>query len=177
LMTDIWNQGVHALQNLPGQKSVEDVFKLQQDYWDVMQGGFQELLESSQNVLQETNRKITAVLQKSTDTAGNTAAKAVKTPAPVKAAADAAKKAAPSAPKKAAAKPAAKTKSPAKALPASPAKSTTTNGSKPADAHKPAAKTETVKADAVKSEVKPDGKTEPAKQAADGAGKKSDLFV
>lgn len=182
LMTDAWNQGVQTLQNIPGQKSVEDVFRLQQAYWENMQESWQELFESTQGVILETNRKISALLQESASAAGGATRKSLK---PVVSPTAPAKKSAPvkkpavsakttntkttsanAAGAKAASRPVAP--QPAKAAAASAGGVKTADSGKTADpARAP-----------VKSEAKTDGKAEPLKALPpEAAPKKSDLFV
>ena len=181
VLTDVWNQGVLALQNLPGQKSVEDVFKLQQAYWSNMQGSWQELFGDAQNVVLETNRKISAVLQKSTDSAGKTWVKAT-APASIKPSSLPVKKAAPSVkkavtPTKPSAVP---TKSAIKNT-ANLAAKAPSNSSKAADSSKTAdsARPATAKSESkpAKSEAKADSKTETHKSAGDKSSPQSDLLV
>lgn len=63
VFVDAWNQGVLALQNIPAQRNVEDVFKLQQEYWENLNGSVRELVEDTQSILLDTNQKITEILQ------------------------------------------------------------------------------------------------------------------
>lgn len=70
IITDVWNQGVLALQSIPAQKNFEDVWKLQQDYWENLNGSMREMIEDTQGILLDTNQKITEVLQKVAPEAG-----------------------------------------------------------------------------------------------------------
>lgn len=175
VMTEAWNQGVLALQNIPAQKSVEDVFKLQQSYWETMQENLQEMFDNTQGVIMDTNRKISAVLQQSTDTAGSSAVKAIKSAPPIKAAVESAKKAAPQAkksppPAKTSVHPQKNTAKPSSTLPVKAA--TSANGAKAPEPTRPATKTE------AKTEAKSDGKAETTKSATtEASAKKSDLLV
>jgi hypothetical protein len=70
ILTDVWNQGVTTLQSLPGQKNFEDVWKLQQAYWENVGGSVREMIEDTQGILLDTNQKITEVLHKAAPEAG-----------------------------------------------------------------------------------------------------------
>jgi Predicted membrane protein len=70
ILTDVWNQGVTTLQSIPAQKNFEDVWKLQQEYWENVSGSMREMIEDSQGILLDTNQKITEVLQKAAPEAG-----------------------------------------------------------------------------------------------------------
>lgn len=171
VMAEAWNQGVLALQNIPNQKSVEDVFKLQQSYWETLQENLQEMFDNTQGVIMETNRKISAVFQQSTDAAGSSAVKAIKSTPPIKAAVESAKKVAPQ-PKKSL--PPAKTSASAQKSTAKPSSTlpvktaASANGAKPPEPTRPAAKTE----------AKNDIKAEATKSATtEASAKKSDLLV
>ncbi len=95
VITDVWNQGVVALQNIPGQKNIQDVFKLQQEYWENVNGSMRELMQDTQGVLLETNQKISAVLQKSTPNPVGNAVEQATIAMPAKAMAEIPKKVAP----------------------------------------------------------------------------------
>lgn len=165
VLTDVWNQGVLALQNLPGQKSVEEVFKLQQSYWENLQDSLQELFGSTQDVVLETNRKISAVLQKSSDSAATTWAKAAVTPTPIKSA---------SAPVKKPAAPAAKKPTP----PVKPAVVAAKSVTKTAANLAGKATAASGKAATAKPEIKTDAKAaEVQKGAAPEKAPKTDLLI
>ena len=66
----LWNQGMAALQSIPAQKNIEDVWKLQQEYWENLSGCMREMVEDTQGILLETNQKINEVLQKAAPEAG-----------------------------------------------------------------------------------------------------------
>lgn len=70
ILTDVWNQGVTALQSMPAQKNFEGVWKLQQEYWENVSGSVREMIEDTQGILLDTNQKITEVLQKAAPEAG-----------------------------------------------------------------------------------------------------------
>lgn len=70
ILADVWNQGVTTLQSIPAQKNFEDVWKLQQEYWENVSGSMREMIEDSQGILLDTNQKITEVLQKAAPEAG-----------------------------------------------------------------------------------------------------------
>lgn len=97
VMVDVWNQGVLALQSIPGQRNIEDVLKLQKDYWENLSGTVRELVEDTQGILLETNQKITEILQSAAPEAGKAVKEAAKTVADN--VIDASKKAAPAAKK------------------------------------------------------------------------------
>jgi len=173
VIADAWNQGVLALQNIPTQKNVEDVFKLQQAYWENMQESFQEMFDSAQGVIMETNRKISNVLQQSTDSVTNATVKDLQSSAPAKTSGEPLKKAAPAAKNAAASAkiPPAPPKSAAK--PVAPAKAAAPHSSKSAGSIRPAAKSD-AKTD-VKGEAKATGKEQSTKSAtAEVTAKKPD---
>lgn len=70
LVADLWNQGVMTLQSIPTQKNIEDVWKLQQEYWENLNGCMREMMEDSQGILLDTNQKINEVLQKAAPETG-----------------------------------------------------------------------------------------------------------
>jgi hypothetical protein len=70
MVADLWNQGVMTLQSIPSQKNIEDVWKLQQEYWENLNGSMREMMEDTQGILLDTNQKITEVLQKTAPEAG-----------------------------------------------------------------------------------------------------------
>lgn len=119
MVTDLWNQSVMALQSIPGQRNIEDVWKLQQEYWENLNGCMREMIEDTQGILLDTNQKITEVLQKTAPEASATLKGAAKDIAD--AATNTARKAAPIA-KKAVATAAAPTKTAAKTTPSVPVK-------------------------------------------------------
>lgn len=119
MVADLWNQGVMTLQSIPTQRNIEDVWKLQQEYWENLNGCVREMMEDTQGILLDTNQKITEVLQKTAPEAGAAIKGAAKDIAET--ATNAAKKAAPVA-KKAAATAAAPAKAAAKATPPVPVK-------------------------------------------------------
>lgn len=173
VITEAWNQGVLALQNIPAQKSAEDVYKLQQTYWVNVQESLQEMFDSAQEVFMETNRKISGVLQQSTDLVADATTKeirsaAAKTSEPLKKTMPAAKHTA--APAKF---PTAPPKSTTKAA-STPAKTAAPHSGKSAEPARPSAKTE-AKTDS-KVEAKAHGKEQPTKNAAsESTTRKSDL--
>jgi hypothetical protein len=193
VLTDAWNQGVLALQNLPGQKSVEDVFRLQQAYWTNMQDSWQELFGNAQNIVLETNRKISAVLQKSTDSVDKTWVKAAAS-TPIKPSSSSATKAAisvkkavtPTKPSVAPAKNPVPTKNSVKAASNLAVKASAS--SKAADSSRPIAKPESKVAKPEPKAAKPeskiakpqskdDGKKEAHKGDGDKSSPQSDLLV
>lgn len=70
IAADLWNQGVMTLQSIPTQKNIEDVWKLQQDYWENLSGSMREMMEDTQGILLDTNQKINEVLQKAAPETG-----------------------------------------------------------------------------------------------------------
>lgn len=119
MVADLWNQGVMTLQSIPSQKNMEDMWKLQQEYWENLNGCMREMVEDTQGILLDTNQKINEVLQKAAPEAGAAMKGAAKDIAET--ATNAAKKAAPAA-KKAAATAAAPAKAAAKSTPPTPVK-------------------------------------------------------
>lgn len=87
IVADLWNQGVTTWQSLPAQRNIEDVWKLQQTYWENLNGCMREMVEDTQGILLDTNQKINQVLQQAApeasaavkDTAENIAQTATKT--------------------------------------------------------------------------------------------------
>lgn len=171
LMTDVWNQSVVALQSIPNQKNMEDVFKLQQEYWENLNGCVREMMEDTQGLLMETNQKISAVLHNSAPEPVNEMMNKAAESVPAKVMAASAKKAV-QAGKKAAAAPtkaAAATTKAASSLPSKVAPSVAgAIQSKASEAAKPVAAA--VKPAEMKTEIKADA----AKPSAESAGGKSD---
>lgn len=118
MVADLWNQGVMTLQSIPTQKNIEDVWKLQQEYWENLNGCMREMMEDTQGILLDTNQKINEVLQKAAPEAGAAIKGAAENIAET--ATNAAKKAAPMAKKMATA--ATPAKSAAKGTPPMPVK-------------------------------------------------------
>ncbi len=119
LVADLWNQGVMTLQSIPTQKNIEDVWKLQQEYWENLNGCMREMMEDSQGILLDTNQKINEVLQKAAPETGTAIKSAAENIA--EATANAAEKVAPVA-KKAVAAATAPVKTAAKGNPPVPVK-------------------------------------------------------
>jgi hypothetical protein len=70
VIADVWNQGVITLQNIPAQSNFEGIWKLQQAYWENLNGYMREMIDDTQGILLDTNQKITEVLQKAAPEAG-----------------------------------------------------------------------------------------------------------
>ena len=119
MVADLWNQGVMTLQSIPTQKNIEDVWKLQQEYWENLNGCMREMMEDTQGILLDTNQKINEVLQKAAPETGAAIKGAAENIAET--ATNVAKKAEPIA-KKAAATAPAPTKAAAKGTPPVPVK-------------------------------------------------------
>lgn len=172
MVADLWNQGVMTLQSIPTQKNIEDVWKLQQQYWENLNGCMREMMEDTQGILLDTNQKINEVLQNAAPEAGAAIKGAAENIAET--ATNAAKKAAPMA-KKMAAAATAPAKSVAKGTPPMPVKpmaeaikSATTGKDASADKKTAAA---SIKTPVASEGNKADGTAKASSGAEDKAGK------